>query len=495
MKGRTNHLDGVNGSGGGRVRRRDFLAATAAAALTPLVSRTALAQAGSPVPAPQMPAGRGTFVIRGGAALTMDPALGDIRNAEVLIADGRIRQVGASVEAPAGAQVIDATNAVILPGFVDTHWHMWTAFLRGIILDGPTWGYFPIRQRLATHITADDHYVSVLFAQAEALNAGITTVCNHSHGLRTMEDTDAELRAHLASGGRAVFAHGAIAGQDHHAQLDRVMRTWISGRDGMLGLMMMAEINAANVQKVRQLGIMITAHSNQNAVVTPGRNGLLGPDVQLVHLVNAWGGANREGRQLVAKSGAKVSMAPFTAGIGPMGFPSILDLLADGVAFENLALSTDTSSQASADFFAAARQIMYVARQTYAERNPGSAVMPPSQYAMTPRRALELATIGGARNLNQAQEIGSLTPGKKADLIIVRLDDLNMISTPNVDLTRVLVQGGQPSNVDTVMVDGRLVKQGGRFTRLDAKKIARDASEAQARLQMRAGLPPVDPSA
>jgi len=314
-------------------------------------------------------------------------------------------------------------------------------------------------------------------------------VCNHSHGLRQIADTEAELQAHLDSGGRTVFAHSSIAGEDLRSQITRVQAEWNNSR---LGLMLMAAINADNVSIARDAGIMITTHSNQNNIVTPGREGLLGPDVQIVHLVGAWGGANQEGRRLVAESGAKVSMAPFTAGIGPMGFPSILDLLEDGVAFENLALGTDTSAQACADFFSAARNIMYVARQTYSERNPGTAATPASQYAMTPRQALELATIGGARNLNLDHEIGSLTPGKKADVIMVRMDALNMMAATNIDPTRVLVQGGQPVNVDTVFVDGRMLKHQGALIGADALEIAADAANALMALQERAGLPEID---
>lgn len=470
-------------------RRAFVLGAAAAASALPGVRAAAQPPPANAAATP--PPEGGPLLIRGAHAVTMDPVLGDLRDADVLIADGRIRAIGPRLEAPADAFVIDGADCVVLPGFVDTHWHMWLNFMRGAILDGPEWGYFPLRQRIAAHVTPEDHYVSVLFGQAEALNAGITTVCNHAHGLRSPADADAELQAHLDSGGRAVFAHAAIPDRDHHAELERVLRERVSP-DGRLGLMLMGAIDAANVRKARELGIMVTAHANQNAIVGPGREGLLGPDVQIVHLVGAWGGENEEGRRLVGMSGAKVSMAPFTAGVGPMGFPSILDLLADGVAFENLALSTDTSAQACADHFAAARHILYVARQSYAERNPGSAATPAAQYALTPRRALELATLGGARNLRLDREIGSLTPGKRADVITVRMDQLNMSAAANIDPTRVLVQGGQPANVDTVIVDGRLVKHGGRLLALDARAIAQRAAQAQNALQARAGLPPID---
>jgi cytosine/adenosine deaminase-related metal-dependent hydrolase len=139
-------------------------------------------------------------------------------------------------------------------------------------------------------------------------------------------------------------------------------------------------------------------------------------------------------------------------------------------------LSVDSSgASANADFFACMRALLWSHKQRFGARVPLSA-----------RRLLRLATLDGARDLGLDHLTGSLTPGKRADIQLIRLDDLNL--APVIDPAHALVYSGQPSNVDTVLVDGQVLLRQGRPTRWDATEIAHQARDAMQALAKRAGL-------
>jgi len=176
--------------------------------------------------------GRGEFVVRGAYVLTMDPALGDFPRGDVYVRDGAIVAVGTSVSA-SSAEVLDGRNMLAMPGFVDTHWHLWNSAMRALIRnDDSDNAYFPVTLRLGPITTPEDAYRAVRLGAAEALAAGITTLHNWAHNIRGPEHADAELRGLRDVGLRARFAYGW--GQDlpvdqpmDSADLARVQREWI----------------------------------------------------------------------------------------------------------------------------------------------------------------------------------------------------------------------------------------------------------------------------
>lgn len=462
------------------IQRRRFLGTLAAAWAA---SGLRLDAQGPPPPARV----RVNAVVRNAYVLTLDPSLGDFPVGDVHFRNGAIVAVGRNLDAP-GAQTIDGRDTIVLPGFIETHWHMWNGLWRGLVLDGPTWGYFPL-QRLADAYTPQDHYAAVRYAAAEALNAGITTVHDYAHGLRTPADADAELQALVDTGIRARFGYGTFRGPRpfpyDRADLPRVMREWIAGggSDGRLTLGICSTLDQTwevDVATARRLGLGISAHGGgESASQLPAlaRGGLLGPDVQLIHLVNAPAPAIAA----VASTGTRVSLAPFTEAIAPMGFPPVLDLMRGGVALRDISLSVDVTAQSCADMFAMMRAIVGVARMQTRE-----------QYTLVPRQALEMATVAGARNLGLEDVVGTLTPGKRADLIMVRTDALNMMPAPDLDPTRLLVLCAQPANVDTVVVDGVIAKRGGRLVGVDVARVVSQAASSLAGIRERAQLPPLD---
>ncbi|MDM0026427.1 amidohydrolase family protein [Variovorax saccharolyticus] len=429
-------------------------------------------------PARELPA-REEFIIRGGRVLTMDPSLGEFDEADVHVRDGVIVAVGVGLQAP-GVAAMDGRNTIVMPGFVDTHWHLWNSSLRALVRgDDAENGYFPVTLRVGPLFTPEDSFRSVRLGLAEGLASGITTVHNWSHNTRSPEHADAELRALHATGVRARFSYGwgqelPLTRTMDLEDLARVRREGLPG-DGLLSLgaavrtpvtnprgAVPIEVIAAEFEGIRALGLPITMHARPGVVSVLEGHGLLGPDLQLVHPQ----GISVEERRLLAERRTTMSCSPVIemlyaqATRGEIQFQELLER----EVLQSLSVDSSAAS-ANADFFNCMRALLWSHKQRFGSRVP-----------LSPRRLLELATIDGARDLGIAELTGSLTPGKRADLILVRTTDPNI--GPVIDPAFALVYSAQPSNVDTVIVDGRVLVREGRFTALDARQVMRDAEQS-----------------
>lgn len=474
-----------------KINRREFLGATAALGAVGLVGSGA-ALAAPRRRAPDRPTatlpGRGELVVRGARVVTMDPALGDLPSGDVHVRDGEIVAVGMDLAAP-GATTFDGRGMIVLPGLVETHWHLWTGLARAMTGGQPERGYLALVGRLGREYAPEDTYRAVRLGLAEALDSGITTVHDWSHNIRGPEYADASLRAHADVGLRGRFSYGAPQGlpPDQTIDLDdlaRVQREWFGAPGGGLTTLGLAargsqmgppEVYRREWEAARTLGIPITMHAATSpasaaarAIEALGRDGLLGPDVQIVHAIRA----TPADRALMASTGTSLSISPRTELLFGWGPPQIAEMLADGVL---VSLSIDNTPLAgTADPFATMRLTLDLA-----------AAQSGAELGFSPRRVLEMATIDGARDLRLDHRVGSLTPGKRADLILVRTTDLNMASAADpVDL---LVRSAQPANVDTVVVDGRVLKRNGQLAALDAEEVVREAGESLAAVRTRAG--------
>jgi hypothetical protein len=222
--------------------RRRLLGSVATAALTALAPRGLFAQAARNAAAPGAPLPpRGEFVIRGATVLTMDPAVPDLAAGDVHVRDGAIIAVAQQIEAPA-AQVIDGAGMICIPGFIDTHMHMWTSAFRLFVrADVPALGYFPVTARLGPLMEPEHSYRAVRLGAVDALAAGITTVHNWAHNTRSPEHADAELSAMRDMGLRGRFAYGTPVGLSDDAPMDfaglaRIKRDWMPDKDNLLTL-------------------------------------------------------------------------------------------------------------------------------------------------------------------------------------------------------------------------------------------------------------------
>lgn len=463
-------------------RRRMLQLAAAASVAMP---RLSFAQTSAP-PAP-LPA-RGEFVIRGGTILTMDPAIADLDAGDVHVRDGRIVAIAATIGAP-GAQVIDARDMIVMPGFIDTHNHLWNAFLRGSIRgDDPVLGYFPVTNRAADLCTPEDVYNSARFGLAEALMSGITTMNNFSHNTRSPAHADAEIRAMLETGMRSRFSYGPPARGKPGTMMDmadvaRVQGQWLKDNPLLtLGVNLRLpapgvlksggddEIFVKEIAEARRLNLPIAVHYGNVAhglVAFLHKRDLLGPDWLIVH---TQGFTPEERAQMVAAK-VKFSMSPAieipysTVRNGYIQYAELEEMGAQ------LSLSIDASSAlATSDFFTVMRALLYASRQRS-----------DIKHRVSPKRIVELATIEGARTLGLEKETGSLTSGKRADIVLVRKTDPNI--APVFEPYHALVYSGQPANVDTVIVDGRILRTGGKFAALDIAETTRAVTASAVRVE------------
>jgi cytosine/adenosine deaminase-related metal-dependent hydrolase len=464
-----------------RFDRRRFLTGAAALGLAATAPKTLLAQAES---SPGRLPARGEFVVRNAFVMTMDDKLGDIAGADVHVRNGAIVAVGPALQAP-GAEVIDGADMIALPGFIDTHWHMWGTAARNTAGDTAKMGYFNFAKVVGSIFTAQDNARGVRLAIAEAIDSGLTTVHNWSHNLVTPAFADAELQAHQQMGHRALFGYGyfGIGMRDQTVRVEdlkRVDERWIKTSEGLLTLGVCSrgpennsiELCRGEWEAARKMGLRISTHMGTSLARVKDRQGvkqlhkagLLGDDVILVHQTNTVD----DDSEILGKTGTHVSLSPYTEMRTGFGFPPMAELEKARVP---LSLSVDTSVLAgNCDMFAIMKAIHNVAN---AEAK--------SEFAMPIRRVLEMATMGGARALGIADRVGSLTPGKRADMILVRTNDVNM--APFTSPAHMVVQSANPSNVDTVVIDGRIMKRGGRLVGVEVKSIVADANDTAKRVR------------
>lgn len=430
---------------------------------------------------------RKDILVRGAYVVSMDPRIGDLESGDILIRDARIATVAAEIPRPARTEVIDASGMVAMPGFVDTHWHLWNSVLRGLVNFTPERSYFPVKHALGPLFRPIDTYNSVRLGLLEALNAGITTVHNWDHNVRSPEDADANIRAHVDSGLRGRFGYGTPDGLPPSELMDladvaRAASEMDEVGDSRLSLGVVLRGPARTTEDVftqewaaaRSMGLGISMHlggsrtdpSRYASMEVMRQHGLLGPDVQLVHAVEA----NDSEIELIAATGTSLSVSPITS-TRSMGFPKIGEMMRAGVL---VSLSTDTlASPTNADFF---MQMKVAFSVELSKKNVAN---------LTQRRVLQMATLDGAQDLGLDSQVGSLTPGKRADLILVNASALNLV--PCADPVEVIVNSGTPSNVDTVIVDGRVLKRAGLLVAHDESSVAQDAIDTLKSLCSRAG--------
>jgi cytosine/adenosine deaminase-related metal-dependent hydrolase len=464
-----------------QVSRRGFLSAAMALGTMALAGCATQAATGSNLVASsagEFPE-RGEFIVKNAYLLTMDPKLGEIPGGDIHVRDGVIVAVGPKLSAPR-AEIIGADNMIALPGFIETHWHMWGAVARNMA--GPTenTGYFYISRLLGQFFTPEDNARGVRLALAEAISSGITTVTNWSHNLLAPEYADAEIKVHKEAGARARFAYGYSRKTPPNATLPladvaRVHERWFTDpKDKLLTLGIAArgpENNSIEICRqewafARERGLPITTHmgtsmervKQRQGIQALAKAGLLGPDLVLVHVTNH----SPEDVKLLAETKTPVSLSPYTELRTGFGITPVGSFLRAGVP---VSLSVDTTILCgNADMFAIMKAIQNIENG-----------LQKSEFGIPAQRVLEMATIDGARALGLADHIGSLTPGKRADLILVRATDVNML--PFTVPANMIVQAAQPSNIEAVMVDGRFLKRGGRLTTIDLAQLARDSAD------------------
>lgn len=434
-------------------------------------------------------------LLRGATILSMDPGVGDLLRGDVLVRGSRIEAVAADLSEPAGDAVatVDLGGMILIPGLVDGHRHCWQNQFRRVLCDvddldtymASTHGGF------ALHYRPEDIYIGNLVSVVAALDSGVTSVLDFSHNSRSAAHSDAAFRAYGETGIRAVHTSAPPnAGEwDHQwpADVGRLDAEHAAGNDLVtvrMGIDMRPRPTPELVRAGREMGVAITIDGlmgpvSSEQVVSLAAADALGPDVSLVHCTDftaaAW--------ERIADSGARVTLAPTSdeqIGIAD-ALPPVQEALDHGVT---PSLSVDVEVALASDMFAQMRAILATQRMKVAARRYGGGSDPPAM--IDTRDVLEFATLQGARDIGLGDVAGSITPGKQADLVAIRSEDLNNLPLNNAAGTVVL--GTDSRNVDLVMVGGRIRKWCGELVGQDPSRLRDLAVESRDRILEEAGF-------
>ncbi len=435
------------------------------------------------------------LLLRGGYVLSMDDSIGELATGDVLIENGAIAAIGERLEVE-DAELLDVSAHVVMPGFVDTHRHTWQTPFRGVCADWTLEDYFRgIRMSISPNCSAADVYAGNYVGALEAIEAGVTTILDFSHCNNTPEHADAALAGLRDAGIRAMFAYGYYPAPiaepvftDHEMRLAdarRIREHDLSSDDGLvtMGLsltevgLLPFEQTIAEARSARELGVPSVLHTgcNWGSPVTEGvaeldHHGLLGADQVHVHCNTL----DERNLRRLADNDCKVSSSPETELQMGMGRPVICRVLELGM---RPSLSCDVMSSNSGDMFSQMRIGLQFERSV---RNDGfhARNRMPDALDLTVRDALRWGTLNGAHAMGLEDRIGSLAPGKQADVVVVGGNRLNVV--PMADPVGCLVAQANPANVRHVLVAGRFLKRDGDLVGVDLDRavgLARSASE------------------
>lgn len=443
-------------------------------------------------------------IIRNSVVITVDPEIGDFGKADILIEGETITAVGPDLPVT-DANEINGRRLIVIPGLIDTHRHTWQSVLRGIASDWTLGQYFErIRAGIPPAYRPQDVYAANLLGAVEALDSGITTMLDWSHIMNSPDHADAAVQGLRDAGMRAIFAHGTPSDppsewyyqstRRHPEYVKQLRREQFAANEGLVTLMMAIrgpdfstmETTMADLQLARDLDLRVTMHiggglrgGQARSIERMHEAGLLGPDMTFVHCNCC---ADHELR-LMAETGGTASVAARVEMQMGHGMPATGRLVAAGV---RPSLSVDVVTAVGGNMFDEMRTALQMERalQNQAAMDQGEQA---AELNLKARDALEFATIEGARTCGLAHKVGSITPGKQADLVLLRRDALNL--TPLNDPCGSVVLAAGPANVDTIFVAGKIVKQAGKLLNCDLNRVAQLATETRDHLFNTAGVP------
>lgn len=481
--------------------RRDFLKTGAVAGIAGTTGLTLTGSArAQQAAAATLPEGLGTpgrrVLIKGGAVMSMDDAVGNFAVGDVLIEGKTIVEVGANIDAP-DAAVIDAAGKVVMPGFVDTHHHQFETALRsqlanGILInDGRPANaanyYETILQGFSMVYRPEDVYINELYGGIAQLDAGVTTVMDVSQIHHSPEHSDAAIEGLRDAGRRGVFGYFEGWGDRarYPADAARIKDQYFASDDQLTTMVMGGEIYLPGYEEAwkigRELGLPIALHVVGTFGMQPtfdelGAAGMFGDDNIFIHMT----GMSEDGWKYAADAGAHISLAVPIEMHMRHGTPPIQKAIDMGMS---TSLSTDVECTMTADFFTQMRGLITLQRMFANEKALAGQDYPELMQCM---QAIRQATMGGARGLKLDRKIGSLTPGKEADIILLDAEAINVAPLNNVPGAVVTLM--ERTNVDTVMVAGQVRKWQGQMLGFDMDRLRGELETSRDYLFEAAGI-------
>ena len=457
-----------------------------------------------------------SYFIKGGWVVSVDDEIGNQSDCHVLVEDGIIKAVGKDIQAPDSIPVIDASDCIVSPGFVDTHRHAWQSQLKNVTSDMMLPSYFVwLRNVYGSCYTAHDAYIGELMGALESIEAGVTFMIDHSHIMNSPAHSDAVVKALKDSHIRGVFCYGlyinpawdGVAPETvtettspdwRFEDSARVRKEHFSADNGPQDLLRFgfapAEIeratieqNVAEIEHGRKLGAaIITGHVSMGKMArgyffmrNMAEKKLLGPDLLFSHCA----ALHDDELESAKAAGVGIAVTPETELQMAMGHP--LSFKAEKFGCKH-GLGIDVACNNPIDMFQQMRLLLQTERNL-ANINGADR---PTKMTYFCKEVLRFATMGGADAVGLKDMIGSITPGKKADLVLTKMTSTRM--TPVHDPVAALVLYANASDIDTVLIDGRVVKKGGQLVDFDWAKLRGDVLKSTENILERAKKAPMD---
>jgi cytosine/adenosine deaminase-related metal-dependent hydrolase len=433
-------------------------------------------------------------ILRGGTVLTLDDAHRVLPGEDVLVDGDRITAIGPALEVPAGTAEIDAAGGIVLPGMIDTHRHLWQTAMRGYGADWTLTQYFVwYYLEWGKVFRPEDIYAGNLLGALEALDAGVTTTVDWSHGLQTTQHADAAADALQAVPGRFVLAYGNIQDSPANWTATPEFRDFVSRRitgDDLLGFQLAFDVTGDPAfpekpafEVARELGVPVTTHAGvwgatgDDSIRLMHDHGFMTPETIYVHSASL----SADSYHRIAATGGSVSVSTESEQSAGQGYPPTWALRKYGIP---VSLSMDTSVWWSGDLFSAMRTTLGAdrSREHLEAHAKGETV---THAALRAEQVVEWATRGGAAALGRS-DLGSLEVGKKADVVLLKNDD-SPVSFPLLNPYGHVAFQAQRGDVHTVLVNGKLVKRDGKLVGADLPAVRRRVEETVAYLRSRLG--------
>jgi 5-methylthioadenosine/S-adenosylhomocysteine deaminase len=412
-------------------------------------------------------------VFRNGLVVTMDDSHTVIPGGDVLVVDDRIERIGTNLEVPEGTEEIDASGGIVMPGMIDTHRHMWQTAMRGYGADWTLTQYFVWYYLESGKLfRPEDIYAGNLLSAIEAVDAGVTTSVDWSHGLQTPDHADAAADALLSVPGRFVLAYGNIQQGPWEWTNSPGFRDFVRRRAGQLeGFQIAFDVpgdpafpEKAAFEAARELGVPVNTHvgvwgaTNDNGVKMMHENGFMTPETIYVHAATL----TSDSYSRIAATGGSVSVSTESEQSAGQGYPPTWQLRKHGIP---VSLSMDTSVWWSADLFAAMRATLSADRsREHMEAHAKQETV--TNHHLRAENVVEFATRGGAKAIGKDDKLGALTPGRQADIVLIK-NDASPAMFPILNPYGHIVYQANRADVHTVMVGGRVLKRDGVLQGVD----------------------------
>lgn len=419
-------------------------------------------------------------VLRGGMVLPMTEGREVLDRADVLVTGDTITAVGPDLEAPEGAAEIDATGGIVMPGMIDTHRHMWQTAMRGYGADWTLTQYFVwYYLEHGKRFRPEDVHAGNVLAALEAIDAGVTTVVDWSHGLQTLDHADAAVDALRSVPGRFVLAYGNIQAPPAEWTGTPEFRDFAAELIGgdMLGFQIAFDVigdpsfpEKPAFEVARELGAPVTTHAgvwgatSDEGIKQMYDHGFMTPETVYVHAASL----SADSYHRIAATGGSISVSTESEQSAGQGYPPTWVLREHDIP---VSLSMDTSVWWSGDLFSAMRTTLGAdrCRMHLEAHNRGDTV---THCSLRADQVVEWATRGGARAIGR-DDLGSLEPGKKADVVLIKNDD-SPVSFPVLNPYGHVAFQAQRGDVHTVLVNGRVVKHEHRLVDADLAAARRE---------------------